>query len=305
MKSEESKLYNLRVKIAEARGRVVRKFELSNEAVPGTVFSIGGSINTPRGERYVYVHEWGAYASQEQAYLPPHMNVWDGAGVLLQRAPKAPYEYEIIRTHVSPYPRSMIDGTNIVRASMANHGVNHQFPTEATKGPDPVLVWMAGIQILKGVAGSNLRVVVGPLYYGLGAARKYFPSETVDLASYLPSAGKAVRVLLYLVTATGLIGVVSSAEVTAPGNPSYPDTPYGGIPSSYFYLEDTYTTLDMVSDYVDARRWFDGSEGSLPLPATEGQMLFSNAGNEWVPGKIVTSGGSVVVSNGDVVWSTT
>ncbi len=147
--SNESKLYNLRVKIAETRGRLVRKFELANDVVPGTVFSIGGSINTPRGEAYVYVHEWGALASQEQAYLPPHLSVWDGAGVLMQRSPKAPYEYEIVRTYVSPYPRSMIEGTNIVRASMRDHGLNHQYPTEATKGPDPVEVWMAGIQILK------------------------------------------------------------------------------------------------------------------------------------------------------------
>lgn len=312
MTINESKYYNRRVRIQELRRRHARNFEPVYDEVHGVVFSIGGSIFADRAANFVWVHEFGALASQAQAYLPPGMNVWEGAGVRMLPSPRPPHLLEIVQVHVSPYPRAIIDhaDTDIGRAQYGPHGPNHQYPTEATIGPDPVLVWHSAIQILKSVATeTDLNVQVGPLYYGSGASRAFFPAsmgaDVIDLTSYLPSAGKAVRVLIYLNTLTGALAVASSAEVTAPGNPVYPDTPADGIASSYFYLEDTYTTLSMVDDYTDARRWLSeaGAVGSAPLATEEGQLLFADSDLEWVPGKIVTSDGDVIVSDGDVVWS--
>lgn len=310
MSMDQSKYYNRRVRLQDRRNRHSRQFEPVRDDVHGTVFSIGGDIFADRAGNYVWVHEWGINASQEQAYLPPHLNVFDGAGVRMWRSPKYPHELEITRVHFSPYPRAVADHatTDIRRGSIGVHGINHWYPTEATKGPDPVLVWHSAIQIFKSVATeTDLTVQVGPLTYGVGASRTWFPAtsgdDVIDLTSYLPAAGNAVRVLIYLDTVTGLLDVVSSAESAIPANPPYPDTPAGGIASAYFYLEDTYTTLSMVNDYLDARRWLTETTG-LPAPTEEGQLLFANSDLSWVTGKIVTSGGDVVVSDGDVVWST-
>jgi hypothetical protein len=305
----DSKYYNRRVMANERRSTRESRFEPFVDAIPGIVFSIGGSIYADRAANFVWVHEWGARASQAQAYLPPHLNVWDGAGVMMQISPKPPYEYEIVKVHSSPYPRSVVESSNYARAQFGIHGVNHQYPTEATKGPDPVLIWAAAIQIFKAVATeTDLTVTVGPLYYGNGASRAYFPQapsdQVVDLTSDLPSAGNAVNVLIYLDRSTGQLATVSSAEVSAPGNPALPDTPANGIASAYFYLEDTYTTLSMADDYTDARRWISEAD-STPSATAESQQLFADSSLNWVPGKIVTSGGDVVVSGGDVVWSPT
>ena len=313
MSLEDSKYFNRRVRLQDRRGRQLLTLEPVQDTINGTVFSIDGSIYADRAANYVWVHEWGALASQSQAYLPAWMNVFDGAGVIMMRNPKNPYELEIIKVYTSPYPRAVEDiaTTDIRRAQMPLHGINHWYPTEATVGPDPVLVWHSAIQIFKSVAtGTDLTVQVGPLTYYYGTQRKWFPASTgadiVDLTSYLPSSGKAARILIYLDTSAGTLAVTSSAEVTAPGNPAYPDVPYGAIPSAFFYLEDTYTTLSMVDDYKDARPWLGGAVGGGMPQATEaGQMLFVDSSLSWVTGKIVTSGGEVVVSGGDVVWSPT
>ena len=310
MSFDDSKYYNSRVKISDLRQRRSRTIEPVHNYVHGVVFSIGGSIFADRAMNYVWVHEWGAYASQEQAYLPPHMNVWEGAGVIMMPSPKPPYELEIIRVHVNPYPRAIIDksGSDYRRGAVGLHAPNHQWPTEATKGPDPVGIWAPALQPLKSVASaSSLEVVVGPLYYGDGASRAYFPlvssDQTIDLTSYLPASGKCVRVLIYLDKTTGALDVASSPELTVPAIPAYPDVPYEGISSAYFYLESNYTGIDVVADYTDARRFL--TEGSQQLPETTSpdQIIISNSTPEFVVGKIVTSGGNVVCSGGEIVWS--
>ncbi len=305
--NNESRLYNMRLRLFREQQKKLRYFEPHQDTVSGVVFSIGGSIFSERSETHVWVHEWGAFASQQQAYLPTNISVWEGAGVIMQRSPKAPYEYEIIGINASPYPRSATADTDMGRGSMTPHGINHQWPTEATKGSDVVGIWNPAIQMFKAVATeTDLNVMVGPLVYIDDGERAWFPTETVDLTSSLPAAGNAVRVLLYLNTSTGSIVVLSGAEIAKPADPVYPDIPLGSIPSAFFYLEDTYTTLDMIIDYNDARAWLSGgSGGSVPNATAEGQQLFSLADLSWAVGKIVTSSGDVVVSGGDVVWSPT
>lgn len=306
MPDTESRLYNLRIRAREQQQKGLATLEPVHDTVSGVVFTINGSIFTERGERYVWVHEWGAYASQQQAYLPPNMSVWEGAGVIMQRAPRPPYHYEIIRINTSPYPGAIINDTEVGRAQYGAHGPNHQYPSEATVGPDPVLVWHSALQLLKSVASiTNLDVTVGPLVYDYGTIRAWFPSQVIDLTPYLPAAGNSVRVLLYLNTTTGSIGVTSSDEVVLPGFPDFPSTPDGGISSAYFYLESTYTTVDMTADYVDARAFLGGGGTFLPVATSPGQQLFADSSLDFVIGKIVTSAGEVVVSGGDVVWSPT
>ncbi len=306
-KDIESKLHNRRVRMRDMRQKHLATIEPVQDTVPGTVFSIGGSIFPERGSRYVWVHEWGAQASQQQALLPYGLSVFDGAGVIMQRAPKAPYQYEIIRLNTSPYPGAVGEDSDIGRASVEPHGQNHQYPTEATKGPDPTLVWNAGLQMLKSVAReTDFRVTVGPAVYYNGLTRRWFPTQEVNLAIYVPAAGNAVHVLVYLDIVLGSIMTVSSAEVVKPIVPDFPDPPKSSIPSAYFYIEDTDTTLDMVADYIDARPLLTFQGGGLSiLSTTPGQQLFSNSDLDWEVGKIVTSGGDVVVSGGDVVWSPT
>jgi hypothetical protein len=304
-----SKIYNRAQRIRDQKGSSSQSFEPSRALIYGIVFSRGGSIYSPRGTDYVWVMLWGVPVPI-QAFKPPWIGVWEGAGVLIARSPAEPDEYEIIRTRTSPYPRTILQDTDYGRAGFGPHGANHQYPTEQTVGPDPVLIWTPAIQNLKSVAtGTDLTVTVGPLYYGVGATRAYFPSETIDLTPYLPAAGYALRALVYLATGTNALGVATGASMIDPFDaawPVFPDTPAGGIASAYFTLRDGITTLSMATDYVDARRFLTetGSSGiSSLVPTRAGQMIFANSGLQWTIGAIVVSGGNVVTSGGDVVWS--
>ncbi len=306
-KDIESKLHNRRVRMRDMQKRHLATIEPVQDTVPGTVFSINGSIVPERGSRYVWVHEWGAQASQQQALLPYGMSVFDGAGVIMQRAPKAPYQYEIIRLNTSPYPGAVGEDSDIGRSSLEPHGENHQYPTEATKGPDPVLVWGAGLQVLKAVASeTDMKVVVGPATYYDDLTRHWFPTQEIDLTAHIPAAGNAVHVLVYLDIAMKMIETISSAEVVKPILPDFPDIPENTVPSAYFYIEDTDTVLDMETDYVDARPFITlQGLGLTIIPTVPNQQLFSGSDLKWKTGKIVTSSGDVVVSGGDVVWSPT
>ena len=265
---DESKYYNKLAARAQRRGRFMGQYEPVHDAIPGIVFSIGGSIYVPgRGESYVYVHEFGMRASMMHAFKPPNVIVWDGAGVMMSRSPKPPYQLEIIDTHVSPYPRVVVTQTQITRTAVSVHGKNHQWPTEATKGNDVFSIYPPALAMLKSVAdGSNLEVTVGPLTYIRGTTRQWFPTELVDLTSYLPASGMVKCVLLSLDIDIGTITVTSGATFDDPFGtyqPSKPDTPSGNIPSGYFYLRGGATTLSMINDYVDARLWLASSVGSI------------------------------------------
>lgn len=309
--SEFSQFYNRRVRLQWMRREQQRRFAPASDSIHGVVFSIGGSIYADRGENFVWVHEFGAPASQNQAYLPPHLSVWEGAGVIIEEAPRKPYEFEIVRVYTAPYPRAaLLDSINFRRAQMGIHGPNHQYPTEATKGPDPTLVWAPALQMLKSVGnGVDMTVTVGPLYYGIGSSRAYFPtgtaSQDVDLTSYIPSAGNRKRVLVYLDTSTGTLAVAEGAEASS--NPPWPDTPYGGIASAYFTLTNTHTVIDMTTDYTDARRFLDaGGGGSSVVPTESGQMLFANDDLQWVPGFLVMDSDSQELvyddDTGQLIW---
>lgn len=261
--NDESKYYNKIANLADRRIVRQARYEPVRDVIPGIVYTVNGSFYVAgRGETYVYVHEFGAYAPG-QAYKPPGIIVWDGAGVLMMRSPKPPYGLEIIGTHVSPYPRSVVSSTQIGRTDVSIHGENHQWPTDATKGIDPVKIWSPALQMLKAVPSeTNMEVTVGPLAYLRGSIRYWFPTETVDLTSYIPAAGKVVCVLLSLDTATGTIAVTSGATADDPFGTFHslkPDTPIGNIPSGYFYLRGGMTTLDVLSDYLDARLWLGSS----------------------------------------------
>jgi len=138
-----------------------------------------------------------------------------------------------------------------------------------------------------GAGMISYKVTVGPMVYYYNGERKWFPSQTVNLAGYIPAAGNAVRVLLYLDLSIGFISVSSSAEVVKPATPLYPDPPNGAIPSAYFYIEDTYTTLSMTNDYHDARPFLGGSV--IPAATSPGQVIISDESSDWTVGSPMIS----------------
>lgn len=263
---DESKYYNKLTVLAERRGRRLGQLEPVHDVIPGIVYSLNGSIYVSgKGQDYVHVHEFGMFASNAHAYKPPGIIVWEGAGVIMKRSPKSPYKFEIIRTHVSPYPRTVISATQITRTGVSIHGINHQWPTEATKGPDPFSIWPPALAMLKSEA-DGLEVTVGPLAYLRGTTRMWFPTALVDLTPYLPASGRVLCALLSLGVDMGVIDVATGPTSNDPFGtfiPTRPETPAGNIPSGYFYLRGGATTLSMIDDYLDARLWLAGSAGGI------------------------------------------
>jgi len=259
-----TKLYNSRRRAIRQQNRRLAAVEPNRDRIDGTVFAISGSIYVPGTTQYVWVHEWGIQSSTLQAYKPPYVQVWEGAGVTIMRNPKAPDEWEIIKVHTSPYPPqvSQASNTSQTRAVVDDHAANHQWPTEATKGRDAVSTFAPAIAMLKSEAdGTSLTITVGPLYYGIDAAREYFPGGTIDLTSHVPGTpGDYIRVLVYLDTTTNALDSTAGSTETFDW-PPFPDTPTDGIASAYYTLEYGQTAIDQVSDYVDARRFLTENGG--------------------------------------------
>lgn len=256
-------LYNRRRRARVRQYERLANLEPNRDRIDGTVFALAGSIYVQNTTERVWVHEWGIQSSALQAYKPPYIQVWNGAGVTLMRNPKAPDQFEIIKVHVNPYPPQAVpSGSSNIRAVVDNHGTNHQWPTEAAKGRDAFNIYPPAIAMLKSEAGNgNLTVTVGPLYYGVGVERKFFAGGNIDLTSHIPATpGDYVRVLVYLNTTTNALGSVAGTTDTVDW-PPFPDAPADVISSAFYTLENGQTELDQLSDYVDARRFLTETGG--------------------------------------------
>lgn len=258
-----------------------RAFEKNRKVVPSIIVSINGStIYNDLGPNFTWVRIWGREESAIPAYNPTTISE-AGTPVLVARDPKGPHRWTIISPNDSHLIATSPD--QVSRFEIGPHGGNHQVPTEATAGPDPVYVSNPMLMMLKTEGnGSTLTVTTQPYIYVKNGVRRYFNGTNTDLTSYVPGAGLKRKVLLYLNKDTNVLTIISGSTISS-GSPlpaPSPTTPTGIAvrESALVALTNGQTSITTVTDIEDCRDFLDGFDDDLALddPTAEGQVLMAD-----------------------------
>lgn len=262
-----------------AREKREKKFEPVHPVPWGTIKNVNGSTTPTDRPGLVWVDMY----NRSQGVIAVRNNTTiktAGTPVQLGPDPKPPF-LQVIGT----YNDAGTPQDDIKRYGVVEHGANHQIPTEATPGPDPIKIYQPAIQPLKVTGnGSDLTVTIQPLIYLVNGTRKNFQGDTVDLTSNVPStAGQSRQVLVYLDKGTGTIETTNGTAVSGATPTPYPTVLNGSIPAGYVKLTNGQTAVTTATHITDTRPIF-------------------NTGMEQTSGNIVTDQyGDIVTANGEVV----
>lgn len=308
-------------KLREERREPVRRFE------PATMIEIGGSVEVPNRPDYVWVQEYGQPQSVFQI-LNRRVAPLGGLTVKIGYPEKPPFTRQVM--DVWDDIGDLTGYTPGDGSTMYPHAQSHQYPSEASPGTDPVLIYQPAIQMLKTTTtGSGLIVTVWPLPSYWTDVYASFLGGFVNLASYLPAANMIRFVLIYLDTGTNTMLVVPGTEVvdTNP-NPPKPTLPAGGIPSSFVLLSNGQTDI-ATADITDARDFLGllGSGDGYPFTvitvdlsdpaadydnvedaigaASAGSVIVIGPGNYNISAGITTPSQSVLIGHGKDVTTIT
>lgn len=266
-----------------------RAFHPKRNIQRAKVISVGGSVEVEFKPDYVWILHEGSDHGPTQA-RKGGVQVADGMPVHVAKDPRNPDEWQIIDI----YYGGLSPGTvvQVVRYQVGTHAPNHQYPSEANIGSDPVLVYHPALQPLKTTGdAATLTVTVQPHTYMYGARPKFFLGTTVDLTSSVPGAGLIRRVLIYLDEQTNTLLTVEGATVIDNGvlPVPYPDLPERGRASAYVSLSNgqaAVTTATHVVQVTDYLRPFTETETTTPLTLD----------------MAVVYEGNVVTLNGEIVY---
>ena len=261
--------------------RLVQTFEILFEEVleaqreykRGLLGNGNGEIHIPGRPDFVWVREDKFSSKIWQVFNKRVLSVEEGTPVLIGELPWQPGLIQVVDIDWRAYAN--VDWSQTFTAVPA-HYTTHQYPSESEKGPDAVNVFMPALQPLKTTAdGLSLYVTVQPYSYHYNNAYKAYLGGVLDLTSYLPSAGNAKYVLVYLNKSTNLLGVAEGSEVvdsvviTTPK----PDVPTDAVPSGYVRLTSSTTSISNTTGVLDARGLFDGGDGGGSTDAGNGFVV--------------------------------
>ena len=258
-------------------------FDKNERVVTGVVFSVGGSIYVPNtGESRVWVRRFNVPESQAQAYRG-NILVLDGTPVMMKPHPKGPFIYQIVDINsgeIDPFTMNLI-----VRHTIGQHAANHQIPTEALIGPDPVYIYQAALKELRSEADdASLDITVQPHVYWNGGAFSSFPGAIVDMTSSVPGAGNIRKTLIYLELANNQIKIVDGTEVLNNGiiPVPRPNLPVGGRANAFIELVAAQTAIVQSTDIEHARDFLYNTQTALiSAPIADGHILIGNEGS-WI-----------------------
>ena len=302
-------MYSDEREIASIRKSREASFESSRKVVPATIVSINSETTySALGPNFTWVRIWGREESATPAYNPTTLAA-AGTPVLVARSPKGPYRWTIISPDASFLTVTSSDPVSPFE--MGPHAQNHQIPTEATAGSDPVYVSNPMMVMLKSEGdGSTLTVTTQPYIYIKDGVRQFFIGANTDLTSYVPGAGLKRKVLLYLNKNTGVLSVESGSTISS-GSPlpaPSPMVPTGTTAreSALIALTNGQTSVTTVTDIVDARDFLDGADANTALdtPTAEGQVLVTDETLRaiWVTPVIDENDHWMAGDNDQLVW---
>lgn len=280
--------------IRSARKNQLALLEDVRKIYPAIIDSESGSTTyTALGENFTWV---SLFRRRDVPPIPawnPTSLTEKGTPVFVARNPKGPYRWEIIGIDSSYESDTSSSPTS--QFNLPNHAPNHQIPTEATIGPDPVYTFQAALMMFKTNGdGISLTVRTEAYTYVKSSTRRYFTGKLTDLTSYVPGAGLIRKVLLYLDRDANLLYTVSGTAVTDDGITPIPEPiPPAGVDaksSALVVLANGQTTITTATDILDCRDTLGGSDTTylLPEPTEQGQVLMVDEALNWIAASPLT-----------------
>jgi len=269
-----------------SKQRYFRQFEVKRDIARARVIEVDGSVESEFKPGYAHVLIYGVQEGGHTTAKMGHSQVVADMPVLVARDPVNPYEWQILGAFLDEVVPSA--SITITRYRVENHAENHQWPSEADIGPDPVKVFQPALQPLKTTGdGATLTVTIQPLVYVVGGVKRSFLGTTTDLTSSVPAAGLTRRVLIYLDETTNLITVLEGTTVASGGAlpVPYPVIPDNARASAFVQLTNGQTAITTGTHVEDTRDFLvpsSGSSGSLPSATQLGQILYAGEGGEWI-----------------------
>ena len=288
--------------IRRQKAKADQKFEPNHNTPWGVIVAVDGSTSPPNRPNMTWVDMYNR-SNGRLAVINETTIKTAGTPVQLAPAPKPPY-----LTVVGTYNESLNptdSTTNLGQFNTSPHAANHQYPSEAEIGGDPVKTYQPAIQMLK-TTGDGLTLVcsVQPLIYLIDGTRKVFPGATVDLTSYVPvTSGQSKRVLIYLDKETNNLAVESGTAVSGAIPIPYPVAPVNAIPSCYVKLTNGQTAVTTATHIEDARGFLTGNGAQTPYKATQdGQIIIAEDGDFIVALPLVDLYGDILTdANGEII----
>lgn len=289
--------------IKRQKARNDEQFEPNHNTPWGVIVEVDGSTSPPNRPNMTWVDMYKR-SNGRLAVLNDTTMKTAGTPVQLGPAPKPPYLAVVGTYNDSLHPTD--NTTNLGQFNAPPHAPNHQYPTEAAKGSDAVLIYQPAIQMLKLTGnGTNLTVSVQPLVYWVNGTRKVFPGATLDLTSYVPgTAGKTRRILVYLDRDTNNLAVVRGTAVSGAIPVPFPDAPANAIPSDFVRLTNGQTAVVTVTHVDEGRGLMGGGNGadSPFTPTADGQIIIVEDGAFVVRTPLVDAYGDILTdANGLII----
>lgn len=240
--------------IRKKQAKALDTREPRHSLIPAVIIEVDGSTIPNGRPNYLWVREFSRMESARVVRNETSVTV-AGTPVVIEIDPKKPDEGRV----VGLYDAAMIpnEDINIINYNIGPHRTNHQYPTEATRGTDAVLVYQPALQPLKVSGnGTTLTVTVQSHIYVQDGGRYVFSGGVLDLTSYVPvTANRVKRVLVYLNKATNMVAVEDGTEVVDNGiiPIPYPVAPQHSKPAGYVRLETGQTGITTATHVEDAR----------------------------------------------------
>ena len=277
---------------------------LPQESTPAVIVAVSGSVFVTGRTGYIWVSEFNQPESLIQALnRAPGVQPIEGNMVELGK-PNQTGVRQVLRIYDS-ISDFVTDDDDLGALSVPAHRTAHQYPTEATKGADAVLLYQPGLQLLKCTGdGATLVVsVTGLPSYRYNDTRKSFGGNTLDLTASVPGVANTVRVtLVYLNGQTNSLAIVDGTAVPDTGAVPIPEPalPEAGIASCYVRLANAQSTITTTTDITDAREFLEPRVSDTLQEATAvGQILISNDGVVFEPGIPLVDGNGDILTDGN------
>jgi len=262
-----------------------KSFEPNHSVFWGVIVSISGSIFPPNEPNKVWIQE---FANPTSILIVKYDNILpvEGIPVLIGPDPEPPY-IKIIDVYTAT--TSPVDDVPISRYTVGLHALNHQWPTDITKGLDALAIFQAAIHILKTSATTppSTSVYVFPAIIMNDNSRQLFNGSTIDLSDYIPTTGNHRVVLIGLniasMTIEVTLGVITSVNISK----RYPDIPSNTRISSFVTLVgDEIVTSSHIED---TRDFLNYSQSTTYNATNQGDILISNNGSSFEPARPLVS----------------
>lgn len=240
-----------------------------------------GNVAVVGRDDYVYVRE-NKNSSKIFQILNKRVTGEDGTPILYGELPWQPGVIQVVSIDWAAYSLAGGWGGDNYNGVAAHHR-QHQYPSEADKASDAVLIYQPALQMLKTVVDSGFIVSVNRLIYYNNSVQKEFSGASVDLSASVPPSGHKRYVLLSFDIIAGSIKITEGTSVIDAGAipAQKPECATDNIPSAYILLSGGATSIS-ATDIEDARAFLGQQQTFTSYLVTDSGLLVTDESAQFV-----------------------